>query len=68
MKRYSVIVGNIGQVHEGNKKVEAKKIYALYIAKSKHGEGRCAGEPVTLFNDNEIEAEYFGNENETLEW
>ena len=60
MKPFSVIVGNIGQVFEGSNYMQAMKMYNLYIAKSKHDEGRAAGEPVTLFHNNEIKADYFG--------
>jgi carbamate kinase len=60
MRRYSVIVGNIGQVYEGNNAMQARAAYKTYIAQSKASGLRASGEPVTLFDTNEIKAEYFG--------
>jgi len=60
MKRYQVTAGNVGLVHEGNSKAEVEKIYRLYVTKSKHNEGRVAGESVTLFDGEEIIAEHIG--------
>ena len=60
MKRSQVVVGNIGQVCDESNAMKAWATYQAYIAISKAKHGRGAGEPVTLFDRNEIKAEYFG--------
>ena len=59
MKNFSVIVGNVGQVHEGSVKAEAVRIYKEYVSLSKAKYGRVSQEPVTLFADHEPAMEYF---------
>lgn len=57
---YTVVVGNIGQVHYGTLK-RARAVFAEYLSLSKANYGRCAGEPVTLIDgDGEIVSEYPG--------
>lgn len=52
MKRFQVIVGNIGKVYDGDNEVEAKKIYGQYKDEIKSGSaGRATGEEVTLMRD-----------------
>jgi hypothetical protein len=58
--RYSVVVGNIGTVYDGDSRVRARHNYDTYVADSKDGHGRAAGESVTLFEDGEIIAEHHG--------
>ncbi len=58
MARYEVIVGNIGKVYNGDSAFDAYVMYNTYRGLSKRGQGRCANEPVTLFRDDEITAEY----------
>ena len=58
MSSYSVIVGNIGYVHEGTNPVAARKEFGEYRTLSKQGYGRAAGEPVTLMKDGEPVLEY----------
>ena len=60
MKRYSIIVGNIGHVHEGNNAMLAWATYKEYVSQSKATGLRASGEPVTFFDRQEIKAEYFG--------
>lgn len=62
MSHYEVIVGNIGQVYEGNKPIDARKVYGIYKRKSLSGDGRAAGEPVTVLKDGEIDLEYIPEE------
>lgn len=50
---YEVYVNNIGRVHTGNNPVEANKHYGDYKRQSKSGQGRAAGEEVTLWVDGE---------------
>ena len=50
---YQVIVGNIGEVYDGDNKAEARESYREYYAQSREGYGRAAGESVTLMVDNE---------------
>ena len=63
MNYYSVIVGNVGTVYEGVNGFTAYQTYDEYVGLSKRNTGRCAGEDVTLFNNNEIEREYIGTLN-----
>lgn len=46
---YSVVVGNIGTVETG-KRNECSAAFREYVAQSKAGYGRAAGEPVTMFD------------------
>lgn len=64
MSRYSIIIGNIGTI-DCQTKNAGMKDFADYVRQSKAGYGRAAGEPVTLFdNDNgEIVREYNEGEN-----
>jgi hypothetical protein len=58
---YEVIVGNVGKVHEGNSKNAALKVYNEYVALSKRGYGRVAGEGVDLYDSgNDIIKTYEG--------
>lgn len=51
--KYQVIVSNIGQVYDGDDEAEARRLYTLYVEKSKGNEGRAAGENVTVMKDGE---------------
>lgn len=57
---YEVVVGNIGTVYSGAGKHAAMESYERYVAMSKDGwiKTRASGEPVTLFENGEIIAEY----------
>ena len=55
---YQVIVGNVGTVYSGSNWREAGKSYREYIAISKSGCTRAAGEQVTLMENGEIKREY----------
>jgi len=59
VKKYQVVVGNIGHVLDSDNGREAMRTYREYIRQSKAEYGRASGEPVTLFADGEIRAEYF---------
>ena len=60
MNKFQVVVGNIGQVYDGNNYMQASGKYRSYVKDSKANYGRAAGEPVTLFHNGEIRSEYFG--------
>ena len=60
MSTYTVIVGNIGTVLETTNKRDAIGTYTDYVMRSQSNRGRCAGEPVTLFQDETIAQEYPG--------
>ena len=60
MKAFQVVVGNVGHVYDGSNYMQASCIYAKWVKASKQGEGRAAGEPVTMFHNGEIKREYFG--------
>ena len=60
MGKFQVVVGNIGHVYDGNNYMQAQSKYTGYVKASKANYGRAAGEPVTLFHNGEIKAEYFG--------
>ncbi len=55
---YTVIVGNIGRVYEGESYTEAYAIYSDYVVLSANGYGRGAYEPVTLWTDSEPTKEF----------
>lgn len=57
---YSVYVGNIGEVYRGEDVGKASENFAHYRDQSDNGEGRAAGEDVTMFEDGEIVDEHFG--------
>lgn len=50
---YEVLVGNIGTVLRTDNPDEARETFELYAARSRHGWGSCAHEPVTLRKDGE---------------
>lgn len=60
MNKFQVVVGNIGHVFDGNNYMQARAKYSAYVKASRENCGRAAGEPVTLFHNGEIKAEYFG--------
>lgn len=51
--RYSVTVGNIGQVYDGTNARDARATFREYADQSARGYGRAAAEPVTLWMDGE---------------
>jgi hypothetical protein len=57
---YQVLVGNIGTVYTGKDRSEADRLFAVYVEQSQSLRGRAGGEPVTLFEDNEIIREHEG--------
>ncbi len=63
MSRYQVIVGNIGEVYDGDSLREARLTFACYLDRSKSNHGRCAGENVTLMSDEGSVSEYIGTLN-----
>ena len=67
MNKYQVVVGNVGQVYDGNNKREALKTYKQYVQQSMERTSMWTeGEPVTMFSNGEISAEYFGKQGEWL--
>ena len=56
--RYTVLVGNIGAVYDGDSRAAAMTAYEEYVRQSQNGYGRAAGEPVTVFEGTEILFEY----------
>jgi len=61
-KRYEVLVGNIGMVHEGHDREEAETIFHQYVELSEKGVGRMGGEDVVLLEDDEPIEEHEGLE------
>jgi hypothetical protein len=55
---WSVVVGNIGTVYEGEDSTTAIAFYCKYRDQSKEGWGKGAGEPVAILADGEIMHEY----------
>lgn len=53
MARYQVIVGNVGSVYLGEDKMSALEVFRDYCQIAKRYEGRCAGESVAIFCDEE---------------
>lgn len=60
MDTFSVVVGNIGTVYEGNDRIQALREFSIYRAMSLKGIGRVADEAVTLFTNGEVEKELPG--------
>ena len=60
--RWEVIVGNIGRVYEDYNALWARSYFNTYVGQSKRGEGRAAGENVTLMCDGEIMKEHVGTQ------
>ena len=60
MNNYSGVVGNVGTVLETHNKRDAMGTYKDYVMRSQSNHGRCAGEPITLFLNDEIAMEYAG--------
>lgn len=61
MKKYELLVGNVGSVLITDDSKEAEDLYDEYVTLSKDHAGRAAGEPVTLFRDGEPWREYHGD-------
>ena len=55
---FYVEVGNIGSVYRGTSLADAESSFNHYLSLSVLGIGRVAGEPVTLFKDDEIVSEH----------
>ena len=55
---FYVVVGNLGEVHRGPDKMAAELKFDHYVSLSVLGQGRAAGESVTLFKDDEIVSEH----------
>lgn len=60
-KRYQVCVGNIGVVYSGFNKQLADNGFLAYVELSTCNVGRAGGEPVVMFEDNEIIREFDGS-------
>ena len=60
MANYQIVVGNIGTIYNGANLKVAKTLYKEYVEQSKLNLGKVAGEPVTLFHNDEIFKEYDG--------
>lgn len=60
VRKYQVVVGNIGTVYEGEDGDRAGELYSIYKNMSRNGVGRGAGEDVTLLEDGEITHAYAG--------
>ena len=62
MSKFQVVVGNVGTVYDGNSYMVAQCKYDRYVKASRAGEGRVAGEPVTLMHNGEVRMEHAGRE------
>lgn len=58
MRKYQVVVGNIGTVYDGNDKRKAAKSFREYKNISKDGHGRAGNEPVHLFHNGDVAKEW----------
>jgi len=58
--RFSVVVGNIGTVYEGNFENVALVAYNDYVKLSRSAHGCAAGEAVVMYDDGEVAAEHCG--------
>ena len=55
---WSVHVGNLGTVYDGESEEEAREAFDDYVELSDNGHGRVANEPVTLCRDGDEVAGY----------
>lgn len=62
---YSVVVANIGQVHEGYDKMAAEIAYDHYVTLSVKQMGRAAGEDVTLWREGDVIQEHCGQDKDS---
>lgn len=60
LRKWEVVVGNIGKVYDDLSEEGARATYKVYVQCSKEGSGRASGENVTLFCDGEIAEEHMG--------
>jgi len=58
--KFEVVVGNVGIVYSGNNYMQAQCKYDRYVRASKRGDGRVAGESVTLMHNGDIRMEHAG--------
>ena len=58
MITFTLVVGGIGIVYDGESQSEAKRQFRLFMAESKTAGSRSSGESVTLFKNYEIIKEY----------
>lgn len=57
-EKYSVLVGNIGEVYSGYSEDEAEDNFSEYVAQSESKFGRAAGEIVSMLRNGEIVKEH----------
>jgi len=57
--KFTVVVGNVGTMEYDSKKL-ALDCYKTYVTLSESNQTRAAGESVTMFEGEEIFAEYIG--------
>jgi hypothetical protein len=60
-EKYSVLVGNIGQVYSGYSEEDARQTYNEYAEQSKEEYGRAAGEHVALMFGEDVLEEFLPN-------
>ena len=60
MDRYTLVVGNVGTVYDGDSLETAIKDFDEYVILSNDNHGRAGGEDVTLFKNDEILKEHQG--------
>jgi hypothetical protein len=58
---YSVIVGNVGTVYQGDDETQARMDFTAYADQSRNHYGRASGEPVTLMQNGEPISEHYGD-------
>jgi hypothetical protein len=58
MIKFTLVVGGVGIVHEGESVSEAKRLFTLFVIESKNAKSKSAGRPVTLFKNFVIIKEY----------
>lgn len=61
VKRYTVFVSNIGQVHDSVYERDAQQVFNAYVVQSRETHGRASGETVTMLCDDQIVCESEGS-------
>jgi len=59
--KYTVVVGNVGQVCHTESERWAREQFGAYVSLSKAGRGRVGGESVSLFHGEELVEGYMGH-------
>jgi hypothetical protein len=58
MKKFELIVSNVGLVYQGDQRKQALSMFELYVSYTQQGYGTVNGESVTLMDGGDVAKEY----------